>query len=71
MNKENVPSDNETVQMTGKEYKELKFYEAWYNCYMNCNDKPWPLYQNNKFSTQAFNPKNQYEEPQEVLYDSE
>lgn len=68
MKKEQVPADNETVQMTGKEYKELKFYEAWYNCYMNSN-KTWSLYQNNKYSTQAYNPE--IETYNETLYDSE
>lgn len=54
MKKEHTPADNEIVQMTAKEYKELKFYEAWYNAYIN-NNKAWPLYQNNKYSTQAYN----------------
>lgn len=51
-NETRKPLDNEIVQISGKEYKELLFYkEMW-----ETRDCSWPKYTNNKYSTQAFNP---------------
>lgn len=50
------PFDNELVQISGKEYKELLFYKEMYEA-SKCS---WPEYTDNSYSTQGCNVKENY-----------